>query len=614
MEQLTPPHDFGMADAHHQGWPTSFRLTHCSKEGRMTPPSSPTQPSRNGSKLQLSELLRRSKLIKSKQSGLPQDEIRTRPSANNMKGPFPLTLPALSSIVADSSSNVGPPYAELRRMSASYNNLRVLAQHRPVSSPVIPLFPSPIARDSPRESESYFKFHNPRHRPHTASSNDSSVDSFNILSYYCDDPTDSLWQPEDESPMEHSSCREALEDDNQSTASESMPATPLQQEYQPTFCTDESDWLANTTSRDQRMRRFKSRYYQIVQQPWKEIHSECGENKVMIATVLVGPGKPKLVHIHRPPSKSGTDSSVESLHTPSTPKRVPLEVSAFSPFDTPSELPPRVDSIISRGTSTAIQELATSFLPQPLALLRRSRSSRSENIFGTWQRFQDLADPFETSPRRTRSNQSFRATEKRWAIRGTANIDTQVLREPSPITRSATWSRCRKSERTLNAVTRAIDQFPDNMLQLDSPAVLELRNPQISDRTYTMALQRVFPAAAPVLISALTAWIIVDLYFSRLRDQPLPMERYLGQAAAPQESLHRIPNKAREMLGIGLPDAASIYLNDYALRRRASAIEASIRVVGQRLVEALRGSWDEDIWRSLRVLVEVIECSPQRWA
>ncbi|OCT55124.1 hypothetical protein CLCR_00010 [Cladophialophora carrionii] len=614
MEQLTPPHDFGMADALQQGWPTSIRLTHCAREGRMTPPSSPIQPRRNAPKLQLSRLFHRSKLVNSKQSGLLQDDLRTRPSVTNTKEPFPLLLPGPSSIVADGSSSVNPPNAELRRMSASYNDLRVLAQHQPASSPVTPLFPSPIARGSGRDCEPYFKFHNPRTRPQSPSSEDSSVDSFNVLSYYCDDPADNLWQPEDESSRNHSSCREALEDDNQSTASESMPATPLEQEYQPTFCTDESDWLANTTSYDERMRRFKSRYYQVVQQPWKEIHSECGENKVMIATVLVGPGKPKLVHIHRPPSNSGTEPSVESLQIPSTPKQAPVEVSAFSPYDTPSELPPRVGSTISGAMYAATRNPTTSFLPQPLTLPRRSRSSRSDFVFSAWQRFHDLADPFETSPRRTRSDRSFRATEKRWAIRGTADIDMHALREPSPTARSATWSRCRKLERTLNAITRAIDQFPHDMLQLDSPAVLELRNPQISDQTYIKALQRVFPAAAAVLISALTAWIIVDLYFSRLKAQPVPMQRYLAQAAAPQESLHRIPNKAREMLGIDLPDAASIHLNEYALRRRALAIQASVGVVGQRLVEALRGSWDEDIWRSLRVLVEVIECSAQPWA
>lgn len=91
------------------------------------------------------------------------------------------------------------------------------------------------------------------------------------------------------------------------------------------------------------------------------------------------------------------------------------------------------------------------------------------------------------------------------------------------------------------------------------------------------------------------------------------MERCWAQAAASNESLHRIPDKAREMLGIGLPDTTSIQLNEYILSKRASAMQASISVIGQRLIEALRDSWDDDIWRSLKVLVEVIETSPQPW-
>lgn len=333
----------------------------------------------------------------------------------------------------------------------------------------------------------------------------------------------------------------------------------------------------------------------------------------MIATVLVGPGRPKLVQIQRPPSSTRTDVSIESRAVPSTPKRVPLEVSAFSPYDTPFDEPPRIESVMCAST-IATPEPSKTLVPQPLAVPRRSRSSRSESIFSTWQRFYSPADPFETSPRRTRSDRSFRAAEKRWAIRSSSQFDLNPFRDPSPTTRSATWLRCRKLERTLTAVTRAIDDFPDDMLQLDSSLLAELRNPQVSAHIYIDALQRIFPSVPSVLASALTAWIIVDLYFARLKTLPVPMERYMAQAAASNEGLYRIPDKVREVLGVGLPDAASIRLNEYALRKRAMAGQASIGVIGQRLVEALRGSWDEDIWRSLKVLVEVIESSPHPWA
>lgn len=186
----------------------------------------------------------------------------------------------------------------------------------------------------------------------------------------------------------------------------------------------------------------------------------------------------------------------------------------------------------------------------------------------------------------------------------------RYTRSSSPTTKVTTWSRCRKMERVINAVSKAIDTFPDGMLRLNSPSVLELRSMHVAEQTYLTSIQRIFPTAPTLLISALTAWILIDIYFSQLKDQPVPMERSWTHAAASNESLHRIPDKAREMLGIGLPDATSIRLNEYALRKRAAAIHASIGVIGHRLIEALRGAWDDDIWRSLRVLVEVIEATP----
>ena len=336
----------------------------------------------------------------------------------------------------------------------------------------------------------------------------------------------------------------------------------------------------------------------------------------MIATVLIGPGKPKLVQIPRPPSSQArTETPIKDPLPPSTPKQEVVEVSAFSPYDTPYEAPSQIDSLITDPESPPPEDLPTGLVPRPLAFLRRSRSSRSDSIFSTWQRFHDLVDPFELSPRRARSDRSFRANEKRWAIRGTSEMPLRSLQAISPTTKSATWSRCRRLERTITAVTQAIDDFPADLLQLDSPAVRELRNPQVPEQTYMEALQQIFPAAPSLLLSSLTAWMIIDMYFTRLKEQPVPgvAERLLAQMASSNDSLHRIPDKAREMLGIGLPDEATMRINEHALRRKAASIQASIAVVEQRLVEALRGSWDEDVWRSLKVLVEVIESSPRPW-
>lgn len=201
-------------------------------------------------------------------------------------------------------------------------------------------------------------------------------------------------------------------------------------------------------------------------------------------------------------------------------------------------------------------------------------------------------------------------------------MDIRRLAEVSPTNKIAAWTRYRKLERTLNAAARAIDDFPDNQLRMDSPVILELRNTQVADHTYVEVLKRIFPSAQPHVISSLMAWIIVDVYLCRMegqQDVPTMDQCLAAQAAATslndRTGLHQIQisDKAREMLGIGIPDATSIRMNVNALRKRATAVRASIGVIGQKLVQALRGSWDEDIWRSLRVLVEIIESTSQPW-
>jgi len=341
----------------------------------------------------------------------------------------------------------------------------------------------------------------------------------------------------------------------------------------------------------------------------------------MIATVLVGPGKPKLVQIQRPSSShSKAPSQFNDTPIPATPVQAPAEVSAFSPYDTPCHMA-KLGSCLSttlcasaEGAAEDASSSSSSLIPQPLQFPFRRGSSRSDSrLFrGSWQRLQDLADPFGIPLRKSKSHRTSLSIDTKWTI-GCGRGSTSHFPHTSPTTEVATWSRCRKMERILTAVTKSINSFPDGMHRLDSPVVLELRSPHLVDQTYIDPIQKIFPQAPFLLLSALVAWILVDIYLSRLTAQPPPTERCWDHAAASNESLHRIPEKAREMLGIGLPDAPSIRLNEYALRRRAAAIHARTGEIGQRLVEALRGSWDDDIWRSLKVLIEVIEASPRTW-
>ena len=109
-----------------------------------------------------------------------------------------------------------------------------------------------------------------------------------------------------------------------------------------------------------------------------------------------------------------------------------------------------------------------------------------------------------------------------------------------------------------------------------------------------------------MLLSALAAWLIVDLSLLRL-DLDTLEPRNLDMAAMSNDGLHQVPVKARKVLGIKLPEATEMQAYEQVLRNRARLVVMSVGAIGQRLMEALRGSWDEDLWRSLRVLVEVIE-------
>ena len=355
----------------------------------------------------------------------------------------------------------------------------------------------------------------------------------------------------------------------------------------------------------------------------------------MLATVLVGPGKPKLVQISRPTSKSPS-SSHESISRPrpQTPRSAPAEYSAFSPYDTPAAHRRYTNASRTSIPASDPSYSTASLVPAPLALASRSHSmttaaTSSTAFSSTIPHINSLADPF--APRETTTSAydlPIRSSSRHLPTHTfppSYNFPPRTSRTPSPVpSPTCTTARrtyIRRLERTLNAVTQAINSFPDGILRLDSSAIFEIRSPNIPDSTYIYALQKIFPAARELLLSALAAWILVDLYFSKIiadagrrpgaslaRASSLNSWDHLTLLAArSNDSLHRIPTKARDLLGIGRPDPIAERTNERALVRRAVVVSHSVGVVGQKLIEALRGAWDEDIWRALRCLVEVIE-------
>ena len=321
----------------------------------------------------------------------------------------------------------------------------------------------------------------------------------------------------------------------------------------------------------------------------------------MRATRLRGAGKPKIVTISRPMSFSTTSTSI--LHDlrpserPCTPTRQWNEISVFSP-----------DSPI-RHSQRTLTWSTTSLRPAPLipqwcprrksSTLQRSSSGHSQSV----------QDSLELSP--TESQDKFATDFSNYTcpMRTTPQVD-------SSSSEAAAWSRCSKLERALEAASQAVDTFPDHMLRLDSPAILALRGSESLDEMHIEALQRIFPQTASLLLSALAALLLMDSYFSSLREQcapsgtlaqPASKRKYGKLAARSNECFHDIPMKARATLGMHLPNVTELQDRERALKRRAGMVAVCVRIQGQRLLEAIGGRFDEFIWKALKVLVETLE-------
>ena len=183
---------------------------------------------------------------------------------------------------------------------------------------------------------------------------------------------------------------------------------------------------------------------------------------------------------------------------------------------------------------------------------------------------------------------------------------------------TAAWTRCRKLEDTLEAVSSAINTFPNRMLRLDSPSIRVLRNSNSSDESTIDALRQVFPQTRTLLLSALAALLILDVYVSSIESmqgligEPRPDHpngKYWQLAAKSNECFHDIPTKARATLVIHMPSVAKAQVHERALRRRAETVAVCVRVQGQKLLDAICGGHNDLLWRTLKVLVDTLEKS-----
>jgi len=296
-----------------------FKKSRCMTDGQLTPPSSPDDihPSTKisgGARSHLSKLFKRSQSTRSsaqtrrnsvvlKRNGFRATASPGGPSVRDMKVAFPL-LPSESPITTDInsiSSQETAPRLELRRVSSCHRNLRAVAQQQqcnltvPSPSPLpTPLLPSPIIDDrkmlNKKPSQSYFQFQNPKTSHHKRrESTYRSYEDLHILSMYEEESRrssteDMIHDDEEECGL---SRTEASHDSDSSISSSPMPITPPNRIAQLTVGSSESVWLANTTSQEERIRRFKSRCYQVVQHPCRvgpPTHDD--ENQIVSSVAL----------------------------------------------------------------------------------------------------------------------------------------------------------------------------------------------------------------------------------------------------------------------------------------------------------------------------------------
>jgi hypothetical protein len=326
------------------------------------------------------------------------------------------------------------------------------------------------------------------------------------------------------------------------------------------------------------------------------------------ATQLKGAERPKIVNISRPKSPSTTPTSMlrglRSADQPNTPARLCQEISVFSP-DTPVKYSPK--PLRWSATSLRITPLTPQCSRQETDLAPRV----SPPACG--QRIRDSLEPWPT-----KSQDTPPAEASPYTIRNPIRTPTPVL---STTFEAGARSGCEKLESILEAASRAVDTFPEGMLRLDSDVMLALRNPHSQDDILIDALQRIFPQTASLLLSALAALLLLDSYFSNLKEMSTsfnntpsrhPRRKFDRLAARSIGCLRDIPIKERATLGIHSPNVTVLPDRERAWRTTAEIVNVCVRVQGQKLLEAICGRFDEVVWRALKVVVTTVESTSSR--
>lgn len=265
----------------------------------------------------------------------------------------------------------------------------------------------------------------------------------------------------------------------------------------------------------------------------------------MLATVLVGPGKPKLVQIPRPPSitaltrQFSTSRDLPPVLTssgPITPTHETSQVSKFSPWDTPHDGTPFSDisTIVSAPVTIARRpprlSIRTDFPDpkhDPTSISPETDLGSISTVYKSNQDQQDrqLDDPF-SSPH---SHRSIYTNCGSSMILSPARPAPAVSRTTTRAIHNLENARKQHLKDAITASARVLDVLSYHNLHLLTPELTPFREvlPEHNDERLLVNLRRVFPHSSAVTLPTLAAWLIVDQYLTHLLGQkvqyPSPM-------------------------------------------------------------------------------------------
>ncbi len=292
-------------------------------------------------------------------------------------------------------------------------------------------------------------------------------------------------------------------------------------------------------------------------------------------------------------------SSGESQCVPRTPERKLSEISAFSPWDSPTE---RQSSARSCGDRGSPLETITTYgnLKSPFKHYTPSRSPmlppRKSSLRAALR-----MSPISMSP--SSSTSSLASVSSHYGSLPSLASGAQPVAHPD----CEAWATCEDLARILDQLERFVNDYPSGLLQLDSPVVLQIRHPRSLDEVHLNCLGKIFPAANARHLSALAATLIGQSYLTRLSPFAEQSTSIARLATSSNESLNNITTKPITTPGMPLANVMLVRERAKALRKRANIFKAALHVTVKKVMVMLCGRFDELLWRTLMCLVETLE-------